>query len=137
MPLYVMLGKLRANGLSRAHHATDTYHETLSGPHHHGEVMDFYPVIGQYDYVMMAHATSPAAAARLSSEIAVKMEMKITTLPTVRDDDNETATAEPPATTTGVREPRRPRSPRNAAGTAAEPATEPDPARQGNAGVLA
>ena len=137
MPLYVMLGNLHPNGLSRAHHAPDAYHEMLRGSHHHGEVMDFYPVIGQYDYVVMAHATSPAAAARLSGEIAVKMEMKITTLPTVRDDDTEPATSEPPATTTGVREPRRPRSPRNSAATAVEPATGTTPTQRGGVEVPA
>ena len=121
MPLYVMLAKLRESGLARSQENEAGYNEALRGPRRHGEVLDFYAVVGQYDYVIMAHAASIDEAARLSSEIAATMGMKISTLPTVHGDD-QTPAVEPPSVSAGVREPLPPLPPDiNAAAEASAP----------------
>ena len=126
MPLYVMLTRMNQPGLQRCTTHEATYHQELKSNHQNGEVLDFYAVIGQYDYVIMAHATNIQKAALLSGEISLKMDMTIETLPALRANLNEES-ATPPEEATGVREPNPTTPPSRATGVIVE---TPKPDRQ-------
>ena len=108
MPLYVMLAHMNPHALARSEADEAAYNQQLAEPHQNGEVMDFYAVLGQYDFVIMAHAADIYEAARLSGEIALQMDLSIETLPALRKNLDE-APANPPMETAGVRQPNPPR----------------------------
>ena len=123
MPLYVMLANMTQDAVRRCRQDEVTYNQQLKGPHENGEVLDFHPVVGQYDYVFMTHATDIHKAAKLSTELRDKMDMLIETMASLGPGASE-APPQPPNERTGVREPSVPPAPTMPASTAREADTE-------------
>lgn len=104
MPLYVMLANMHPEALARCNANEAAYHDEFRSPHENGEILEFLPVVGLYDYIIMAHTAGIQSAARLSGEISLKMGLTIQTLPALPTNLNE-APDEPPVESAGVREP--------------------------------
>ena len=110
MPLLIMLTRMNPTALARCAENEAAYNDEMREDLRNGQVLDFYAVLGRYDYVIMAHAKDMREAALLSGEIALKMDMSIETLPALRPDLSEEP-ASPGLESTGVREPNQPRPP--------------------------
>ena len=123
-----MLTRMNHTALARCAENESTYNDEMRETLRNGEVLDFYAVLGHYDYVVLAHAKDMNEAALLSGEIALKMDMTIETLPALRPNLREEPTS-PGMETSGVRQPNPPTIPAQDVGALAEtPAAEtPDP----------
>ena len=129
MPLYVMLTKMTQQAIDRCNEDETGYHQQIKGPHQYGEVLDFHPVVGRYDYVIMAHAKDIHEAAKLSTEIRQKLRMSVETMPSLGPGSSQT-TPTPPMEVTWVREPSAPAAPTMVTGAAREAEPEQAPAEE-------
>ena len=122
MPLYVMLANMTQDAVRRCRQDEVAYNQQLKGPHENGEVLDFHPVVGQYDYVF-THAKDIHEAAKLSTELRDQMDMLIETMASLGPGASE-ASPQPPNERTGVRKPSVPPTPTMPASTARETGAE-------------